>query len=55
MLGWALRFLLVAALAGIVATSGLSGLAEVGKALFVLSVALFVVSLVSGVRRRRIR
>jgi uncharacterized membrane protein YtjA (UPF0391 family) len=53
MLSWALRFFVAALLTAIVGFSGLSGLAQVGKVLFIIAVALFAVALVAGLRRRR--
>ncbi|HEY2069751.1 MAG TPA: DUF1328 domain-containing protein [Rhizomicrobium sp.] len=53
MLGWALTFLLVAIIAGVLGFGGVAfASAEIAKIIFVVFLILFAVSLIAGVVRR---
>ena len=54
MLGWALTFLVVALIAAVLGFGGVAGVAiEIAKIIFFVAIALFLISAIIGLMRRR--
>ena len=54
MLGWALTFLVVALIAAVLGFGGVAGVAiEIAKIIFFVAIALFLISAIIGLVRRR--
>jgi len=54
MLGWALTFLIIALIAAVLGFGGIAGFAvEIAKIIFFVAIALFLISAIVGLVRRR--